>query len=87
MVGVRKRHKGKIYLSVSGAAASLGTNAAKIKQLMSDGTLDWCNLRVDTHSAGVLVAPLSQQVRWQLSNESNGSSGSSKSGGCIASSG
>jgi len=47
MVGVRKRHKGKIYLSVSGAAASLGTNAAKIKQLMSDGTLDWCNPRVN----------------------------------------
>jgi hypothetical protein len=47
MVGVRKRHKGKIYLSVGGAAASLGTNTAKIKQLMSDGTLDWCNLRVN----------------------------------------
>ena len=47
MAGARKRHKGKFYLSVGGVAASLGTNTAKIKQLMSDGTLDWCNLHVN----------------------------------------
>ena len=45
MAGVRKTHNGIAYFSVGGAATFLGTNTAKIKQLMGDGTLDWCNLR------------------------------------------
>ena len=47
MAVVRKTHNGIAYFSVGGAATFLGTNTAKIKQLMGDGTLDWCNLRVN----------------------------------------
>jgi hypothetical protein len=41
----RKTHNGIAYFSVGAAATLLGTNTTKIKTLMSDGTLDWCNLR------------------------------------------
>jgi hypothetical protein len=43
----RKLHNGIAYFSVGAAATFLDTNTAKVKTLMSDGTLDWCNLRIN----------------------------------------
>jgi hypothetical protein len=38
---------GKTYYSVGAAAKLLSTNTLKVKQLMSDESLEWSNLRVN----------------------------------------
>jgi hypothetical protein len=40
-------HEGKTYYAVGATARLLGTNTLKVKQLMSDGSLEWSNLRMN----------------------------------------
>jgi hypothetical protein len=40
-------HAEKTYFTVGATARLLSTNTSKVKQLMSDGSLEWLNLRVN----------------------------------------
>jgi hypothetical protein len=55
------KRRGKTYYSVGRAAKMLGTNTAKVKELMANGDLEWLNLQVN----GPLYIPEDSLLAYQ----------------------
>lgn len=57
----KKLHKGNVYYDVASAARILRTTAIKVRHLMSEGKLEWTQIRV----GGRLLVPAESIVAYK----------------------